>query len=86
MLVRAYADNAIDGTHISGPYAAVSFVIGGRARIQQSAASTARRAVPCNGRLNGVNVVHAVERGTIVGKSPLFCWKPADMDHDGRRA
>jgi hypothetical protein len=74
--VRAYADNAIDNTAIAGRFAFVSFVLGGEGLVNQPS-------VDCNAscvfRLTD-NDIRTPLRGQITGKSPLLCWKPADVD------
>jgi hypothetical protein len=76
--VRAYADSAIDNSSIAGHFAQTFFWVGG-----QSPAFDNEPTVDCDsscaGLLDDGDIV-TPDRGTIVGKDPLFCWTPADMD------
>jgi hypothetical protein len=79
--VRAYTDSAIDGTPIAGPYAApASFHFGGQGTFSNPPSNCTTTVPACAGRLNPVTDVISPGVGTTVGKSPLICWKPADMD------
>ncbi len=78
--VRAYADNAIDGSAQAGPFASVDFHAGseGFTNPPNSCGSPG-----CAGRLNPAIDIVSTQNGTTVGKNPLLCWKPADMDGTG---
>jgi hypothetical protein len=75
--VRAFADYAIDGSAIAGPYAYTQFQVGNQTFSNQPSADCLNAA--CRGRLNTVDVMRPAV-GTITGKSPLICWKPSDMN------
>ncbi|MDX6562676.1 MAG: hypothetical protein QOD65_2490, partial [Gaiellales bacterium] len=75
--VRAYADTAIDGTTIFGPFATITFDVG-------SEVGFSNPDVPCDdafcpGRLDWGDIWTPYV-GSIVPKSPLFCWSPSDMN------
>ena len=55
------------------------FHIGGAARLRQPAGGRLRRVVAARPSRR-LRRSHRPSRGTIIGKSPLFCWRPADMD------
>lgn len=75
--VRAFADNAIDNTGIAGLYAQVFFQMGGQAGFDNPPQVDCD--TTCAGLLDDADIDLPL-RGTITGKSPLFCWAPADMD------
>ena len=75
--VRAFADSAIDGTPIAGPYASTSFHVGSQTF---SNPPSNCQAPACAGRLNPAADVISPGVGATVGKSPLICWKPSDKD------
>ncbi len=79
VFVRAYADNAIDGQPIAGHFATTSFVIGGEAGFDDTPSFDCNASSTCLGRLDDFDII-TPDRGTIIGKSPLFCWGTADMD------
>ena len=76
VFVRAFANDAVDGSAVYGDYATLSFNI--------SAAAAPSNPPPtdcdstCSGRLTAANIRTPGNAATI-GKSPLICWKPADM-------
>ncbi|HEY3614131.1 MAG TPA: Ig-like domain-containing protein [Gaiellales bacterium] len=74
--VRAYADNAIDGTAIAGHFAFVDFTYGGETF---SNPPTSDAGASGAGRLTSADLIEPAN-GQIVGKTPLLCWKPSDMD------
>jgi hypothetical protein len=75
--VQAFADNAIDGTAIAGLYAQTRFQVGGQTGFDNPPAVDCDSA--CAGLLDDFDIAKPL-RGTITGKSPLFCWTPADLD------
>jgi hypothetical protein len=74
--VRALTDYAIDGETIEGPPASTTFIVGGQTFSNPPANC---QSAGCVGRLNTSDAITPVV-GTIVGKSPLFCWRPSDFD------
>jgi hypothetical protein len=82
VLVRALADNAIDDTVVYGPYAALSFFVGGQSPAFSNPPPSDCAIPACAGRLSAANIV-APANGTTIGKSPVLCWKPFDMDPAG---
>ena len=85
--MRAYADNAYDGTLIFGPYAYTTLNVGGESGFTNNPAIDCGTPGPvstCLGLLNGsdvlANSVGGVASGSVIGKSPLLCWSPTDMD------
>ena len=81
VLVRAFTDNAVDGTTVYGPYATVSFLygpdVGGEPGFDNTPPDCTSSS--CAGRLTAGSVVQPAT-GTTVTKSPVLCWKPVDMD------
>ncbi len=75
--VRAYADNAIDGSSIAGHFAFVNFTDGGETF--SNPPSSDCPGASCAGRLTSADLLTPAN-GQIVGKSPLLCWKPSDMN------
>jgi hypothetical protein len=78
--VRAYADSAIDGTTIFGPFATISFDVGNPG----DEPGFSNDAFPCGdafcpGRLDSGDI-WTPNVGAIVNKSPVFCWSPSDMN------
>ena len=79
VLVRALADNAVDGTSVYGPYAAISFFVGGQPGFSNPPPFDCQNSSGCRGRMTAANIVKP-SNGFPVNKSPVICWKPADMD------
>jgi hypothetical protein len=77
--VRAFADNANDGSAIAGHFATVGFHYGAEGFVYTPATSCTGT---CPQRMNDSDLVQP-QRGEIVGKSPLLCWKPTDTDPSG---
>ena len=75
--VRAYTDNAIDGTAIFGDWSTISFTVGGE--LGFSNADVPCGNAFCAGRLTQGDIWRPGV-GEIVPKSPLFCWSPSDMN------
>jgi len=74
--VRAYADNAIDGSAIAGHFAFIDFTYQGETF---SNTPTVDAGASGAGRLAAGDLITPAN-GQIIGKSPLLCWKPSDMD------
>lgn len=83
--VRAYADSAIDGSSIFGDYAFSSTFVVGTQAFTNPPSLDCGDPTPfpstCLGRLGAGDIV-TPSVGSIIGKSPLLCWRPADMDPD----
>jgi hypothetical protein len=77
--VRANADSASDGSSIAGLYAQTFFQYGGQVGFVNPPQVDCDSG--CAGLLDDFDI-DIPNRGTIVGKSPLFCWAPADMDDE----
>ena len=82
--VRAFADNAIDGIVDRRPLRADASSRSATRRASTIRPRSTATIASCAGLLDDFDIDHARCAGTITGKSPLFCWTPADMD-DGRR-
>jgi hypothetical protein len=74
--VRAFADDSIDNTAIFGPPANIGFTVGGQFFSNPPADCTTST---CVGRYTTATGA-LPQSGTVVGKSPLICWKPADFN------
>jgi len=83
VFVRAFTDSALEGTPIAGPYASTTFHVGGEAFNNPPTVDCAVSGSSCDGRLNPATDVISPALGGIVNKSPLICWKPADMNATG---
>ena len=79
VFVRAYADNAVDGSTIAGHFATTSFTIGGETGFDDTPTTDCNAASTCLGRLDDTDII-TPDRGTVIGRSPLFCWLTADMN------
>jgi hypothetical protein len=78
--VRAYADNAVDGTAVYGPYAFTDFIVGGESGWSNLPNDDCNAAPSCVGRLTYSNDLISPVLAGIIGKSPVLCWSPSDMD------
>ena len=82
VLVRAFADSAVDGSAIYGDYAqSTTFLVGGQT-IDTEPLVDCDDPAPfpseCLGRLDYDDII-STGPGSIIGKNPLLCWSPADM-------
>ena len=80
VFVRAFTDNAIDGSAIAGPYASRRASSSAASGFTNPPPSTATRALGCVGRLDRRRHPHAGRRHRSSARARCFCWKPADMD------
>ena len=78
--VRAFTDSALEGTPIAGPPGFTSFHAGVGGLTYTPSDCTTGVGSLCDGRLNPATDVITPGVGGIVNKSPLICWKPADMN------